>query len=248
MIRSLLCVAVLVTALSACAAPAPRPRTAVPEKPAVPRAAVSPKSTPSPYASVEASRWRRPRLGPYVVDRVVNGRQLDVDVEGEVRRVVALGIAVPRPGTCRARVAVRGARGLLAGSRVYLSTDPAVRTRREWYVWTVAGLYQARLLKGGFAAARVRPRLRYAALLRRAARTARTGHAGLWSSACAPRHRPSARPHRPRPHRPRPPMPRREITGPAAWCRDGSFSFSRHRAGTCAHHGGVRRWLLRPPP
>lgn len=26
-------------------------------------------------------------------------------------------------------------------------------------------------------------------------------------------------------------------------CRDGTYSFSQHRAGTCSHHGGVARWL-----
>lgn len=28
-----------------------------------------------------------------------------------------------------------------------------------------------------------------------------------------------------------------------AVCRDGSYSFSRHHAGTCSGHGGVRAWL-----
>ena len=32
-------------------------------------------------------------------------------------------------------------------------------------------------------------------------------------------------------------------SGASAQCRDGSFSFSRHRRGTCSHHGGVERWL-----
>ena len=27
--------------------------------------------------------------------------------------------------------------------------------------------------------------------------------------------------------------------GATAQCRDGTFSFSRHRSGTCSHHGGV---------
>jgi len=31
--------------------------------------------------------------------------------------------------------------------------------------------------------------------------------------------------------------------GASAQCRDGRFSFSAHRRGTCAHHGGVARWL-----
>lgn len=31
--------------------------------------------------------------------------------------------------------------------------------------------------------------------------------------------------------------------GASARCRDGSYSFSRHRRGTCSHHGGVASWL-----
>ncbi|WP_215796509.1 DUF3761 domain-containing protein [Paludibacterium paludis] len=30
---------------------------------------------------------------------------------------------------------------------------------------------------------------------------------------------------------------------PTARCRDGSDSYSRHRRGTCSHHGGVAVWL-----
>lgn len=28
-----------------------------------------------------------------------------------------------------------------------------------------------------------------------------------------------------------------------AMCRDGTYSFSQHRSGTCSHHGGVAIWL-----
>src|SRR5271170_1153311 len=31
--------------------------------------------------------------------------------------------------------------------------------------------------------------------------------------------------------------------GATARCRDGTYSFSQHRQGTCSHHGGVERWL-----
>src|SRR5262249_35136753 len=31
--------------------------------------------------------------------------------------------------------------------------------------------------------------------------------------------------------------------GASAICRDGTFSFSQNRRGTCSHHGGVARWL-----
>lgn len=36
---------------------------------------------------------------------------------------------------------------------------------------------------------------------------------------------------------------RQAPNGASAQCRDGTFSFSRSRSGTCSHHGGVARWL-----
>lgn len=35
----------------------------------------------------------------------------------------------------------------------------------------------------------------------------------------------------------------RAPSGATAQCRDGTFSFSLSRRGTCSHHGGVQRWL-----
>jgi hypothetical protein len=32
-------------------------------------------------------------------------------------------------------------------------------------------------------------------------------------------------------------------SGATAQCRDGSYSFSQSRRGTCSHHGGVGKWL-----
>lgn len=32
-------------------------------------------------------------------------------------------------------------------------------------------------------------------------------------------------------------------SGATARCRDGTYSFSQHRQGTCSHHGGVAEWL-----
>jgi hypothetical protein len=31
--------------------------------------------------------------------------------------------------------------------------------------------------------------------------------------------------------------------GATALCRDGTYSYSQHRSGTCSYHGGVARWL-----
>src|ERR1022692_3460101 len=35
--------------------------------------------------------------------------------------------------------------------------------------------------------------------------------------------------------------------GATAQCRDGSYSFSQSRSGTCSHHGGVAKWLIDNP-
>jgi hypothetical protein len=32
-----------------------------------------------------------------------------------------------------------------------------------------------------------------------------------------------------------------------ALCKDGTYSMSQHRSGTCSRHGGVERWLRQPP-
>lgn len=32
-------------------------------------------------------------------------------------------------------------------------------------------------------------------------------------------------------------------SGATAECRDGTYSYSQHRQGTCSHHGGVAEWL-----
>lgn len=42
---------------------------------------------------------------------------------------------------------------------------------------------------------------------------------------------------------PRPEQSPSAPDGATAQCKDGTYSFSRHRTGTCSHHGGVARWL-----
>jgi len=42
---------------------------------------------------------------------------------------------------------------------------------------------------------------------------------------------------------PRPePSPTEPGMSASAQCRDGTYSYSRHRSGTCSHHGGVAVW------
>ena len=40
-----------------------------------------------------------------------------------------------------------------------------------------------------------------------------------------------------------PRAPTAETRKPTAKCRDGSFSYSKHRSGTCSSHGGVQEWM-----
>jgi len=44
-------------------------------------------------------------------------------------------------------------------------------------------------------------------------------------------------------HRPAHTVSDQAPAGASAQCRDGSYSFSQSRRGTCSHHGGVSRWL-----
>lgn len=39
------------------------------------------------------------------------------------------------------------------------------------------------------------------------------------------------------------PSPSSNPTGATAKCRDGTYSYSQHRQGTCSYHGGVAEWL-----
>lgn len=41
----------------------------------------------------------------------------------------------------------------------------------------------------------------------------------------------------------RPRRANRPPAGATAKCRDGTYSFSQSRRGTCSHHGGVAQWL-----
>jgi uncharacterized protein DUF3761 len=41
----------------------------------------------------------------------------------------------------------------------------------------------------------------------------------------------------------RPVRANRPPAGATARCRDGTYSFSQSRRGTCSYHGGVARWL-----
>ena len=42
---------------------------------------------------------------------------------------------------------------------------------------------------------------------------------------------------------PSPVFSEKKPAGATARCRDGSYSFSQHRQGTCSHHGGVAEWF-----
>lgn len=73
-------------------------------------------------------------------------------------------------------------------------------------------------------------------------------HGGIAMSAPIP----APAPARPTPAPERAPAPRSAQAAPrtgqtpagaSAQCRDGTYSYSRNRRGTCSHHGGVATWM-----
>jgi hypothetical protein len=42
---------------------------------------------------------------------------------------------------------------------------------------------------------------------------------------------------------PRPTQAAQAPSGASAECKDGTYSYSEHRRGTCSYHGGVKVWL-----
>jgi Protein of unknown function (DUF3761) len=72
-------------------------------------------------------------------------------------------------------------------------------------------------------------------------------HGGIAVSATAPAPSPAMPAPAARPQ----PAPRQAPTvsksqapsGATAQCRDGTYSYSAHRSGTCSHHGGVATWM-----
>ena len=38
----------------------------------------------------------------------------------------------------------------------------------------------------------------------------------------------------------------RKSDSPTAICKDGTYSYSKNRRGTCSHHGGVEKWINLP--
>jgi serine/threonine-protein kinase len=46
---------------------------------------------------------------------------------------------------------------------------------------------------------------------------------------------------------PVPPPTADPLAGVTAICKDGTYSYSAHRSGTCSHHGGVSQWVHPPP-
>jgi hypothetical protein len=44
-----------------------------------------------------------------------------------------------------------------------------------------------------------------------------------------------------------PPQPLSPPTEASAICNDGTYSYYDHQCGCCSHHGGVKRWVNKPP-
>jgi endonuclease YncB( thermonuclease family) len=207
-----------------------------------PSSSAPPSSSPPPPPAVPAEAQR------VTIDQIVDGQTLHVHVDddGHLRKnahltLVLSGIAAPRGHQCHSEQSTSDLRAMLpAGARAYAAASGHTQAR----LWNASGtLINRSLVEAGDARAA-------SADLAQAQAEAKSAQVGLWSTACVkPKPTPSPIPSE-EPATPSPDPGTGDDGGDdsvpgnaSAICRDGTYSYSQHRRGTCSHHGGVLRWL-----
>ncbi|MCP2336054.1 DUF3761 domain-containing protein [Actinomadura rupiterrae] len=215
-----------------------------------------PSPSPTLPAGVPAQAQR------VVVDEVVDGQTVRLhaldDRRGGFRKgtkttVALLGLASPRGKQCHSGESKTALEARLS------ETTPvyAAAAKGGVLLWANRGeSINLRLVQDGDARA-----VKSAdAGMKQAEVTAKAMQSGVWSSVCVkpkptPSPTPTAPPTSDTPTEAPPDTPTDEPSEPGdgggdhapsgatALCRDGTYSFSAHRRGTCSHHGGVAQWL-----
>ena len=179
------------------------------------------------------------------VTRVIDGETIEVRIDKDIHTVRYIGIDAPNITGQKEYYANQAANKnsqLVQGKTVTLvrdisETDQAGNLLR--YVFVNDPFVNFELVAQGFANAISRaPDNACAATFSSAQTIARSNRLGLWNPTATPKpvivvppssggggsaHLPPG--------------------GAMAICRDGTYSYSQHRQGTCSHHGDVRTWL-----
>lgn len=148
-------------------------------------------ANPSPTTSERVLGEHAPSNDRGTVETVIDGDTFRL-TDGRVVRLI--GIDAPETGTrgtreCFADEATTGARELLAGKSVELTTDVSETDRYGRilrYVYVGELFANEALVRDGYATAyRYPPDVRHAERLRQAEREARAARRGLWGASCA---------------------------------------------------------------
>lgn len=132
---------------------------------------------------------KAPELLKGTVTRVIDGRTIEVEVQGETVQVVYLGVAVPTGDDCYTAQATAANNDLVMGKTVWLEREwknraPKGAVARD--VWFVGPDGTRRLIaaelaaRGAAASSPVEPDIRYAGAISAAATTAQYAGLGFW--------------------------------------------------------------------
>ena len=180
------------------------------------------------------------------VTRVIDGETIEVRVDKDIYTVRYIGIDAPNISGQKEYYANQAANKnsqLVQGKTVTLvrdtsDTDQSGNLLR--YVFVNDTFVNFELIAQGFANAISRaPDNACASTFSSAQTIARSNRLGLWIPTATPKPVIVVPPSSGGGGGSAPLPP----GGATAICRDGTYSYSQHRQGTCSHHGGVRTWL-----
>ena len=215
----------------------------------------SPLENPSQISTIQGKlkeSEKDPSFISATVTRVIDGDTVDVRLSDEsTDRVRLLGVDTPeiqssnKPGEyggitnepCLRQWGIAAknyANNLLAGKSVNLVLDPIAGDRGNYgrllaYIEIGQYDFSKLLVEQGFARAAPEWPSTRVNNYTNIQETALATNTGLWScnvQESDPKISPSDHP-----------------IGVSALCKDGTYSYSQNRRGTCSHHGGVKEWL-----